>query len=88
VEALLGVQDLPDSHWLALAFLARHVAGEPQSDGRETDRAQYLSLTEMDQFGEPFEPWCEWLVRRVLAGDHQAVPLRDGHPFSPSRAFL
>ena len=88
VEALLGVQDLLDSNWLALAFLARHVGGEPRSDARETDRAQYLSLTEMDELGESFEPWCEWLVRRVFAGDHQAIPLRNGHPFSPSRGFL
>ena len=87
VEGLLGVQDLPESNWLALAFLARHVAGEPTPDGRETDRAEYLSASEMDEKAEPFEPWCAWLVRRVLSDDHHVVPHSAGHPFEPSRGF-
>jgi hypothetical protein len=41
----------------------------------------------MDALTEPLEPWCEWLVRRVLAGDHRALPPRQS-PFTPHRAFL
>ena len=88
VEALLGVQDLPGSDGLALVFLARHVSGAPTPDERETDRAAYMSEAEMDELTEPFEPWCAWLVRRVLRGEHRAIPEQHESPFAPNKAYL
>jgi 8-oxo-dGTP diphosphatase len=90
IEGLLGIQSLsrPDG-WLATVFLCRHVAGTPTPDGGiETDRAAYFSLDEMDAFGEPFEPWCEWLVRRVLRGAYHIIPPQPDNPYRPHSAFL
>ena len=88
-EALLGVQNLQSEGWLAIIFLCRHVSGVPKSDGgRETDGAGYFSIEEMGAFDEPFEPWCEWLVRRVLRGQHRTIPLEPANPYRPRTAFF
>ena len=88
-EAVLGIQNLQSEGWLAIIFLCRHVSGVPTSDGgRETDGAGYFSLEEMDAFDEPFEPWCEWLVRRVLRGEHRTIPLEPANPYRPRTAFF
>ena len=87
-EALLGVQNLQSEGWLAIIFLCRHVSGVPTSDGVETDEAAYFSIEEMDSFDEPFEPWCEWLVRRVLQGDHRTIPPEPDNPYRPRTAFF
>ena len=61
----------------------------PHSDGGiETDRAAYLSPAEMDALGEPFEVWCEWLVRRVLRGEYRLVPPEVSNPYQPRLAFV
>ena len=88
VEGLLGIQDLPESGWLAIAFLCRYRYGEPTPDGRETDDARFLTRAEIERLEEPFEPWCKWLVLQVLDEQHQLIPERVEHPFSPHRAFL
>lgn len=89
LEGLLGVQNLRPDGWVALIYLCRHLSGEPVSDGGlETDRAAYFSLQEMDNFKEPFEPWCEWLVRRVLQGDYRVIPLQQENPYQPRLAFF
>jgi ADP-ribose pyrophosphatase YjhB (NUDIX family) len=88
VEGLLGIQDLPDPGWLGIAFLCRHRGGEPRPDGYETDQARYLALEDLDAFPEPFEPWCAWLVRRVLRGEHQVTAARPENPFSPRAGFF
>jgi len=89
VEGLLGLQDLPADGWVAVVFLCRHVSGEPRSDGGiETDGAAYLSLDEMEALGEPFEPWCEWLVRRVMGGAYCLIPPEPGNPYHPNLAFF
>lgn len=89
IEGLLGLQNLREEGWLALIFLCRHVGGEPQSDGGiETDDAAYFSLEEMAEFGEPFEPWCEWLVRRVLSGEYHVIPPALKNPYHPRCAFF
>jgi ADP-ribose pyrophosphatase YjhB (NUDIX family) len=89
IEGLLGVQDLRREGWVALVFLCRHVGGTPTSDGGiETDQAAYFSLAEMDALDEPFEPWCEWLVRRVLRGKHHLVPPEPDNPYRPRLAFF
>jgi ADP-ribose pyrophosphatase YjhB (NUDIX family) len=89
IEGLLGVQNLRQEGWVAVLFLCRHVSGTPTPDGGvETDGARYFSLEEMDTFDEPFEPWCEWLVRRVLAGAYHLIPPEENNPYRPRVAFF
>jgi ADP-ribose pyrophosphatase YjhB (NUDIX family) len=88
IEGLAGIQNLPQASWLGVVFLCHHVEGEPLSDGVETDRAAYFSLEEIDAFREPFEPWCEWLVRRVLVGEYRVIPRALNNPYAPRRGFL
>lgn len=88
VDGLLGVQNLPSTGWLGIVFLCHPVAGQPAPDGIETDEAAFLSLEEMNSCGEPIEPWCEWLARRVLAGEHMLTPCEAQNPYRPRRAFL
>jgi len=88
-DGLLGMQNLRREGWVAIIFLCLHVSGAPTSDGGiETDGAAYFSLEEMDAFDEPFEPWCEWLVRRVLGGDCRTIPLEPANPYRPRTAFF
>jgi len=84
----LGFQNLPQEGWLGLIFLCRHVGGVPRPDGVETDRVAYLSLEEMVGWAEPFEPWCAWVVRRVLQGKHHIIPPASDTPYHPRLAFL
>ncbi len=88
IDGLLGIQNLSTPGWLGIAFLCHHKGGEPAPDGVETDRAAYFSLQALDSFDEPFEPWSEWLVRRVLAGQHTSIPCEPDNPYHPRRAFL
>jgi ADP-ribose pyrophosphatase YjhB (NUDIX family) len=89
IEGLLGVQNLRREGWIAILFLCQHVSGVPVSDGGvETDGASYFSLEEMDAFHEPFEPWCEWLVRRVLRGEYRVIPPQERNPYQPRVAFF
>lgn len=89
LEGLLGAQNLQQDGWIALIYLCQHVGGEPVSDGGdETDGAAYFSLQEMDEFDEPFEPWCEWLVRRVLRGEYHLIPMEPDNPYQPRTAFF
>lgn len=89
MKGLLGIQNLRKEGWLAIVFLCRHVSGVPTSDGGvETDRAAYFSPDEMEAFDEPFEPWCEWLVRRVLRGQYRIIPPQSNNPCHPRLAFL
>lgn len=89
IEGLLGIQNLPQQGWIGIIFLCRHVSGAPTSDGGiETDQAAYISLEQMDTFDEPFEPWCEWLVRRVLRGEYHITPPELNNPYQPRVAFL
>ena len=88
-DGLLGIQNLRREGWVAIIFLCQHVSGAPTSDGgRETDGAGYFSLEEMDAFDEPFEPWCEWLVRRVLGGEYRAIAPEPANPYQPRTAFF
>lgn len=89
LDGLLGVQNLQPEGWLALVYLCSHSNGEPVSDGGfETDRAAFFSIQEMDNFNEPFEPWCEWLVRRVFQGDYHFIPLQPENPYRPRLGFF
>ncbi|HEY84125.1 MAG TPA: NUDIX domain-containing protein [Chloroflexi bacterium] len=88
VEGLLGYQNLQTPGWIGIAFLCRHVDGVPIPDGYETDAAAYFSLAEMDALSEPIEPWCDWLVRRALNGEHQVIFPEPDNPYQPQMAFL
>lgn len=89
IEGLLGIQNLPQKGWIGIVFVCRHVSGIPKSNGGiETDRAAYFSLAEMDAFDEPFEPWCEWLVCRVLRGEYHLIPPELDNPYCPRLAFV
>jgi len=89
IKGLLGVQNLRREGWIALVYLCRHLGGTPVSDGgRETDRAAYLSLAEMDALEEPIETWCDWIVRRVLRDKYQLILPEPENPYRPRLAFL
>lgn len=89
IEGLLGIQNLRQQGWIGIIFLCRHISGVPTSDGGiETDQAAYFSLEKMDAFDGPFEPWCEWLVRRVLQGEYRILPPELNNPYQPRLAFL
>ena len=89
IEDLLGFQNLRREDWIAVVFLCHHVAGEPRSDGGvETDEAEHFSLEEMEGFEEPFEPWCEWLVKRVLCGEYHLTPPELENPYHPRQVFF
>ncbi len=89
IAGLLGIQNLPSPGWVGIVFLCQPIGGVPISDGGvETDAAAYLSLKEMDTLAEPFEPWCEWLVRRVLQGEYHTIPPCPNNPYRPRLAYL
>jgi len=88
IDGLLGIQNLPEEGWLGIIFRCHPLAGEPRSDGIETDRAGYFSAEEITAFKEPIEPWCRWLALRVLAGKNALVAEAEDTPYYPKRAFL
>jgi ADP-ribose pyrophosphatase YjhB (NUDIX family) len=88
IDGLIGIQNLHRAGWIAIVFLCHHIEGKPVPDGVETDRAAYFSLEEMASFEEPFEPWCEWLARRVLMGEYTVISYEPGNPYHPRGAFL
>lgn len=88
VDGLLGIQNLLSPGWIGVIFACHAVAGEPTSDGVETDRTAFFSLEEILSFAEPFEPWCKWLALRVLSGKCSVIPEELGTPYAPRKAFL
>lgn len=88
LDGLLGIQNLPRPGWLGLVFLCHHLAGEPTPDGVETDAAAYLTREEIVRSDALIEPWCAWLARRVLAGEHTVIAEARDNPYYPRRAFL
>lgn len=90
VDGLLGVQELPEpqSGWIALIYRCSHVSGMPAPDNRETDAARYLSAKDVDTLSDAFEPWSEWLVRRVLANDINVISSSRTNPYHPRIGFI
>ncbi len=88
LDGLLGIQNLPTPGWLAVVFIGHHLAGQPTPDGVETDKVAYFSLAEIDSGQQPIEPWCEWLARRVLTGEHTVIPSAPENAYHPRKAFL
>ena len=89
VEGLLGIQELPapQAGGVALVYLCKHVGGHLRPRDRETDAARYYSRTTLELV-ERIEPWSDWLVRRVLAGDIAVTRARQGNPLQEHGAFL
>ena len=90
VEGLLGVQELPApwKGWFALVYLCRHLEGECQPDGHETDAARYVRACELAELAEPIEPWSAWLIGRIFAGQFHALCRSSTSPFGGVDAFL
>ncbi len=90
VEGLLGVQELPPPQQgaVALVYLCRHVSGDPAPRDRETDAAEYCSIDGLDAKRGLMEPWSQWLVRRVLAGEITVVGPGHGNPLQAHGSFL
>lgn len=88
VEGLLGFQNLPQTGWIGLVFLCRYVSGGLSVNGIETDRAGYFSHREIAEMEEDIEPWCAWVVRRVLTAQHILIPPQQENPYRPNTAFL
>lgn len=91
VTGLLGIQAHAGPGGeprLYTLFLCRALAGDPTPDGRETDAAAYFSLAELDALHEPVDPFCDWLARRVLRGEHRVIPSQPDTPYAPHAAFL
>ena len=88
-EGLLGVQELPapQAGGVALVYLCSHVSGDLRPLDRETDAAGYYSSAALDRVRR-VEPWSEWLVRRVLAGDISVIKARPGNPLKEHGAFV
>jgi len=90
VEGLLGIQNHGSAAGelrVYFLYLCRHVAGEPAPDQRETDRAAYFSLAELDGLREPVEELTAWLARRVLRGQYRLLAPLPANPYAPHLAF-
>lgn len=89
IQGLLGIQELHNQGWIAIVFLCVHKHGVPVADrDGETDRARYFSLEEITNFKEPIEPWCKWIIIRVLEGNHSIIPLEMENPYDPLKSYL
>jgi ADP-ribose pyrophosphatase YjhB (NUDIX family) len=90
VEGLLGVQNHSSNEEprLYIIFLCRHVSGEPTPDNKETDKAAYFSLDELENSDEPFDDFCKWMAMRVLRDQHHVIPLEPSNPYKPHLAYL
>ncbi len=89
IDGLLGIQNLSWESSIGIIYLCHHVSGFPQSDGGvETDQAAYMSLEQIDELEETIEPWCQWIVKRVLRKQHHLIPSEPNNPYQPRPAFL
>jgi len=88
IDGLLGIQNLRSTGWLGIIFIGHHVAGEPKPDEVETDEATFLSWEDLEAIQESVEPWCMWIVKRVLEGKCTITPCILENPYQPRKAFL
>lgn len=91
VKGLIGFQNHASKSGEAriyFIFLAEHISGEPQPDGAETDRAEYLSLAEMQHWPEPIDEFVYWIVERVLEGEYTLTELVNETPYPPFMGFF
>ncbi|NIM92991.1 MAG: NUDIX domain-containing protein [Anaerolineales bacterium] len=86
---LIGIQELHDRGWIAVVFLCKHIRGTPRADDcEETDQARFFTLEEIRGFDEQIEPWCDWIIRKVLVGDYTIIPNEPDNPYHPLKSFL
>ena len=90
VQGLLGVQELPEPQLggVALVYLCSHVGGDLVPKDSGTDAARYYSARALDELRQEKEPWSDWLVRRVLAGDFTLTMADSTNPLRTNGAFL
>ena len=88
VIGFLGFQNLPETGWIGLVFLCRHLEGIPKADNIETDKARYFSKDDLQNFDQPIEPWCKWIALRVLDNEHTLIHDEEENPYHPKVAFL
>ena len=90
VEALLGVQELPEPHLggVALIYLCKHIGGTVAPQDTETDAARYFSASAFRTLAETKEPWSDWLVRRVFSGELTLTRGDSTNPLQSKGAFL
>lgn len=90
VDGLLGVQELPapQSGGVALVYLCSHAEGTPAALTRETNAACYYSRASLETLLEPVEPWSDWLLRRVFAGDFTVTRSNPTNPLQTRGAYL
>lgn len=89
ILGLLGIQELHNQGWIAVVFLCSYAKGSPLADGGiEADRARFFTLDEILHFEEPIEPWCEWIVRRVLEEKYIVIPLEPQNPYDPLKTYM
>jgi ADP-ribose pyrophosphatase YjhB (NUDIX family) len=91
VVGLVGVQNHVSRQGrphVYMIFLCRHVAGEPQPDNRETDRALYLSLEQINTWPESIDDFVKWVVTRVLTDQFVVLKPHLNNPYSPYLGFF
>jgi 8-oxo-dGTP diphosphatase len=90
VEALLGVQELPEPHLggVALVYLCAHIGGSLIPQDTETDAARYFSASAFRALAETKEPWSDWLVQRVFSGKLTLTQSDSTNPLQSDGAFL
>ncbi|MEE4194600.1 MAG: NUDIX domain-containing protein [Anaerolineae bacterium] len=92
IQGLLGIQhaDLTKEGIprLYILYLCDYLYGEPTPDHYETDQAIFFSEHEMDAQKAMMDPFCYWMAKRVLTGDHTLIPANAENPYSPHLAFL
>jgi 8-oxo-dGTP diphosphatase len=90
VEALLGVQELPEPQrgGVALVYLCKHVGGDLIPQDTETDAARYYSASAFRSLSEMKEAWSDWLVRRAFSGQLTPILSDPTNPLQATGAFL
>lgn len=89
VTALLGTASLRNpAGAMGIVFLAELSPPDqvPHPDGMETSEVRFFDLAGLDDTTIDFEPWCRWVVQRVLKGRRGTPRTFDGP--SPLPTFL
>jgi mutator protein MutT len=90
VEALLGIQELPEPQQggVALVYLCTHIGGNLTPQDTETDAARYFSASAFQTLAETKEQWSDWLVQRVFSGQLTLTRSDSTNPLQSKGAFL
>ena len=88
IDGFLGFQNLPQTGWIGLVFLCRHLEGVPKADNIETDKAVYFSKNELLNMDQPIEQWCRWIALRILDNEYSLIRAVEENPYQPKIAFI